>query len=311
MLFRSDIFLKSSSTVEELPINHALVDRINERFARGETTWGASAVEENPFAGFTLEQLRAMMGLVGGNATVNGADFDFKGVAVPSSFDGRVTFQSCERAIRNQEQCGSCWAFAAAETLTTNLCVMEPGQTVPVLSPQDLVSCDTSNYGCQGGNLNLVWQYIAHKGIRSDACVPYTSGGGNDGVCHATCSGSGSDTHYSCPVAPSAFRNNAAIKAGVVSGGAVEVAFSVYQDFMNYKSGIYKHSEGSYLGGHAVKVVGYGTASSTFYWIVQNSWGASWGENGFFRIVDWEEDSASNFARGGGNACVRSSSIVV
>merc|ERR1719473_1175028 len=176
------------------------------------------------------------MGVPEANATVSGAFFDTKSVSVPSSFDGRVTFQSCQKAVRNQEHCGSCWAFAAAETLTTNLCVLEPGQTVPVLSPQDLVACDTSNYGCGGGNLNLVWQYIAHTGIRSDACVPYTSGGGNDGTCHSKCTGSGADHHYSCPVGPSAFRDNAGVQAGVVSGGAVEVAFSVYQDFMSYKT---------------------------------------------------------------------------
>lgn len=288
---------------EHFPIHHALVDRINERFARGESTWEAMAVEKNPLAGFTFEQLRALLGLQDAAANATGAEFNVGAVSVPSSFDGRVTFKSCQKAVRNQEHCGSCWAFAAAETLTTNLCVLGAGN--PVLSPQDLVSCDTENHACHGGNLGLVWNYIAHKGIRSDACVPYTSGGGDDARCSASCTGSGSDDHYSCPVAPSALKNDAGIQAAVVSGGAVEVGFSVYSDFMNYKSGIYKHKDGNYMGGHAVKVVGYGKASSTFYWIVQNSWGPTWGEGGFFRIMNWEEDSASNFARGGGNACVK------
>merc|ERR1712064_240684 len=62
---------------------------------------------------------------------------------------------------------------------------------------------------------------------------------------------------------------------------------------------------GQYLGGHAVKVVGWGKHFSTFYWIVQNSWGPSWGESGFFRIVNWHDDKSSSFAIAGGHACVQ------
>merc|ERR1712139_664306 len=89
--------------------------------------------------------------------------------------------------------------------------------------------------------------------------------------------------------------------------GAVEVGFSVYEDFQSYWSGIYKHTTGPYLGGHAVKVVGWGKHFETFYWIVANSWGPSWGESGYFRIVNWHEDMDSAFAIGGGNACVQGS----
>lgn len=66
--------------------------------------------------------------------------------------------------------------------------------------------------------------------------------------------------------------------------GPMQTAFSVYQDFYSYRSGIYKYTSGAYLGGHAVKVIGWGNLNGVNYWIVQNSWGASWGEAGFFRI---------------------------
>jgi cathepsin B len=65
----------------------------------------------------------------------------------------------------------------------------------------------------------------------------------------------------------------------------METGFTVYQDFMNYKSGVYKHVSGNVLGGHAVKIVGWGQENGTNYWICANSWGTSWGENGFFRIA--------------------------
>jgi len=99
--------------------------------------------------------------------------------------------------------------------------------------------------------------------------------------------------------------NDEQIQAAVMVAGAVEVGFYVYEDFMNYKSGIYTHQEGQVLGGHAVKIVGWGEQGTQFYWIVQNSWGSSWGENGFFRIANWHEDKDSSIAIGGGFACVQ------
>lgn len=66
----------------------------------------------------------------------------------------------------------------------------------------------------------------------------------------------------------------------------METGFTVYEDFMNYQSGIYSHTTGNQLGGHAVKIVGWGLekSSGTSYWIVANSWGTSWGMKGFFNI---------------------------
>ena len=63
--------------------------------------------------------------------------------------------------------------------------------------------------------------------------------------------------------------------------------------------------QGVQLGGHAVKIVGWGHEGTQFYWIVQNSWGPSWGENGYFRIENWHDDKESAFAIGGGYACVQ------
>jgi hypothetical protein len=143
--------------------------------------------------------------------------------------------------------------------------------------------------------------------------MPYVSG---DGVTNETCPLPGcasvadaESTVYKCPKKHSMLDSDAAIQAAVMTVGAVEVGFTVYEDFMNYKSGIYKYSSGLALGGHAVKIVGWGNdflnEKETFYWIVQNSWGASWGEAGFFRIVNWHEDMDSGIAIGGGFGCVQ------
>jgi len=64
----------------------------------------------------------------------------------------------------------------------------------------------------------------------------------------------------------------------------VETAFEVYSDFMNYQSGVYQHTTGTLEGGHAVKMLGWGTESGVNYWLCANSWGTSWGISGFFKI---------------------------
>jgi cathepsin B len=108
-------------------------------------------------------------------------------LSVPDSFDSRTQWPDCIHPIRNQERCGSCWAFSASEVLSDRFCIAKNVNVV--LSPQWLVSCDNSNLGCNGGNLPLVWQYMESTGIPTDACDPYISGGGDShtGTCSHQC----------------------------------------------------------------------------------------------------------------------------
>jgi len=284
---------------EKHPIRQTLVDRINQ----GHHSWQAAPIEQNPLANYSLAEIKGLMGL---------EQVDKKGVGfrsgvevgeIPTTFDGRSEFSSCQKSILDQANCGSCWAFGAAETLTTNLCVLGLGN--PVLAPQDLVSCDASDHGCNGGTLPGAWGYIDQHGLRSESCMPYSAGEGDVAACAAGCTGGGDSTHYKCPVAPTNLNSDQEIQAAVMTVGAVEVGFFVMEDFMNYKSGIYSYKEGLQLGGHAVKIVGWGQELDTFYWIVQNSWGPAWGENGFFRIKNWHDDKESAFAIAGGYACLQ------
>lgn len=159
---------------------------------------------------------------------------------------------------------------------------------------------------CHGGTLPNVWNYVDKNGAVADSCMPYTSGDGSNATCPLpSCSGDGGDSQvFRCPVAHTTMDTDEAIQGGVMTAGAVEVGFTVMEDFMNYKGGIYNYSSGLALGGHAVKIVGWGKHFSTFYWIVQNSWGPTWGENGYFRIVNWKTDMQSAICMGGGFACI-------
>ena len=91
----------------------------------------------------------------------------------PTSFDSRTRWPKCIHPIRDQGQCGSCWAFAASEALSDKFCISSKGATDVVLSPQYLVDCDTKSHGCSGGYPNLAWKFMQQNGLPLDSCVPY------------------------------------------------------------------------------------------------------------------------------------------
>jgi len=201
---------------------------------------------------------------------------------------------NCVHPIRDQGQCGSCWAHAASEVLSDRFCIATKGQVNVVLAPQDLVSCDWIDHGCNGGILTTSWVYLWSRGIVTDQCFPYSSGSGSVEFCSPVFSKQqckDSSVQYKKYYAKNLYWLSSidAIKQSILSSGPVETGFSVYDDFMSYKEGIYKRSESaSFLGGHAVKILGWGSENGTAYWIVANSWNTTWGEQGYFRIAHGE-----------------------
>ena len=249
------------------------VDHIN---AKGQ--WKASL----DWAGnMTVREARRMLGALSSSTKAPKASFGalHKYLQVPTSFDSRDQWPGCIGAIRNQADCGSCWAFSAVEVLADRFCI-DQGVTGLVLSPQWLVSCDPSNYGCGGGYLNLAWEYMATNGVPLETCDPYSSGDNDE-------SGTCPDTNCAVYTASAAtsYDNPADIQAAIMQGGPVQTAFTVYEDFYSYTSGIYTQTSDVEVGGHAVKIIGWGNQSGTNYWIVANSWGNDWGMNGFFWIA--------------------------
>lgn len=202
----------------------------------------------------------------------------------PSDFDARTQWKDLVHPIMNQLHCGSCWAFSAAEVLSDRVAIATK-KASPALSPEDLVSCDKGDMGCSGGRLASAWSYLQNTGIVTNTCFPYTAGDGQAPTCETKCADSESFTKQK---AKSTFAINGVpnMQKEIMTNGPIQVAFMVYKSFMSYKSGVYSKHFWELIpeGGHAVKIVGWGTDSGTDYWLVANSWGTTWGLDGFFKI---------------------------
>nr|AAK48495.1 putative cysteine protease [Ipomoea batatas] len=198
------------------------------------------------------------------------------GGSLPDSIDWREKGAVAE--VKDQGSCGSCWAFstiAAVEGINQ----IVTGELIS-LSEQELVDCDTSyNEGCNGGLMDYAFEFIIKNGgIDTEADYPYT---GRYGRCDQTrknakvvsIDGYEDVTPY----------DEAALKEAV-AGQPVSVAIEAGgRDFQLYSSGIFTGSCGTDLD-HGVTAVGYGTENGVDYWIVKNSWAASWGEKGYLRM---------------------------
>jgi len=181
--------------------------------------------------------------------------------------------------VKNQEQCGSCWAFSTTGSLE-GAWFNAHGELVP-LSEEQLVQCDRSHdQGCQGGLMDYAFQYIhTAGGITGESDYPYTSGSGVRGQCKNPIPAFKATVASFKDVTPdNALQMQAALAIGPVSI-AVEADKSAWQ---HYSSGVMdSESCGTNLD-HGVLAVGFDTEGG--YWIVKNSWGTTWGEAGYIRL---------------------------
>eukprot|EP00405_Crypthecodinium_cohnii_P015077 CAMPEP_0206461534 /NCGR_PEP_ID=MMETSP0324_2-20121206/25425_1 /ASSEMBLY_ACC=CAM_ASM_000836 /TAXON_ID=2866 /ORGANISM="Crypthecodinium cohnii, Strain Seligo" /LENGTH=485 /DNA_ID=CAMNT_0053933487 /DNA_START=59 /DNA_END=1516 /DNA_ORIENTATION=- len=249
-------------------------------------------------------------------------------LAVPLDFDSEKNWPKCAKIIgdiRDQSNCGCCWAFAGAEAASDRMCIATDAKIMLPLSAQDVCFCSSFN-GCGGGMIDTPWSFIKHRGavtggqyngtgpfgqgMCSDFSLPHCHHHGPQGKdpypaegqpgcpsersprCPSTCDASASGEHKNFQDDKFSFQGEietasgeAQIQQMIMKGGPVETAFTVYSDFENYVSGVYHHVSGGMAGGHAVKFVGWGVDNGVKYWKVANSWNPYWGEEGYFRIV--------------------------
>jgi len=178
--------------------------------------------------------------------------------------------------VKNQGQCGSCWSFSAAAATEGAWAIS--GHPLVSLSEQQLVDCSSQNNGCDGGEMDLAFQYIEQYGLCSYSSYPYTAEQGTCQHCKSVASLTG---FIDVP------SGNETALFEQLQYGPVSVAIEADQSsFQFYSSGVFDGPCGTNLD-HGVTLVGYGTdeSSNLDYWIVKNSWGDSWGENGYIRLA--------------------------
>jgi len=203
------------------------------------------------------------------------------GVVAPASFDWRNSKLGVVTPVKDQGQCGSCWAFSVAETVeSANILAGKANASLRV-SEQQIVDCDQNDDGCDGGNPETAYQYIMSAGgLDSESSYPYTA---VDGTCSfkpsfvvAKISGW---KYATTQDDETTLQNNLLLKPVSI---CVDAA-----NWQDYSSGVMTWYDCAWVNvlDHCVQLVGYSTTDgSTPYWIVRNSWSTSWGEQGYIRL---------------------------
>jgi len=239
----------------------------------------------NQFADMTVEEFANHTSCMGGLKKFHGQnvkELDDENLADSVDWDaeGMVT------PVKNQGQCGSCWAFSTTGSVESRAAIAAGASSPNSLSEQELVDCSSryGNNGCNGGLMDYGFQYVRDQGgLCSEDDYPYKAKT-NTIQCtgnRAECSQKLDNISSYADVRSRSMTQLAA----AVSQGPVSIAIQANQRaFQLYKSGVLKGSCGSRLD-HGVLVVGYGTDSAEGdFWKVKNSWGSTWGENGYIRL---------------------------
>ncbi|CAH1634793.1 unnamed protein product [Spodoptera littoralis] len=249
-----------------------------------------------------ITELRKLLGALKDTKYFNLQKVDHVSTCInlPESFDPRTKWPNCPslNEIRDQGQCGSCWAFGAVEAMTDRYCTYSNGKYNFHFSAQDLLSCcrNCQHEGCsKGGYPSLAWLYWQKCGIVSggnnnhtlEGCKRYSLPFPN--TCEKKCDSNSIDYATDKRRGERVYRiepNEESIKAELYKNGPVEVSFDVYNSFFHYKNGVYVHyPQEKLVARHAVKMLGWGVENGVKYWLCANSWNSNWGEKGFFKIL--------------------------
>ncbi|WVZ84062.1 hypothetical protein U9M48_031138 [Paspalum notatum var. saurae] len=235
----------------------------------------------NQFADLTNDEFRATKTNKGfhRNSGKSHTGFRYGNVsidALPATVDWRT--KGAVTPIKNQGQCGCCWAFSAVAAME-GIVKISTGKLIS-LSEQELVDCDVhgQDQGCNGGEMDDAFKFIIKNGgLTTESSYPYTA---EDDKCKAGSNSAGTIKGYEDVPA-----NDEASLMKAVANQPVSVAVDGGDmTFQFYSGGVMTGSCGTDLD-HGIAAIGYGKASDgTKYWLMKNSWGTTWGENGFLRM---------------------------
>jgi len=254
----------------------------NEEAANGKHSY---TVGVNEFSDWSAEELKLRNGFKPEMKNFQNEVESFENVNLkdlPTSVDWRT--KGIVTPIKNQGQCGSCWAFAAVGSLEGQNALKT--KTLTSLSEQNLVDCSWSqgDMGCLGGLPDNGYKYIiSNKGIDTEKSYPYVGWPGF--ICSYDAKNIGATVSKYVDL-PS--QDESALQKAVATVGPISIGMDASHDsFQTYKSGIYNDPACNATSlDHGVTVVGYGSdGAGKDYWWVKNSWGTSWGLAGYFKLA--------------------------
>lgn len=281
MLYRLGVFYKAFITVR---------DHNNSK--------AAYKMALNHFADVTEEEFLIKNTGYGFSTRTKSFNFEQAPNANPPSIDW--TTKGAVNAVKNQGQCGSCWAFSATANMEGVNQILN-GKLLN-LSEQQLVDCSQAygNYGCNGGLMDNAFKYVKDHGITTTDVYPYKA---VDQTCKYDPKTSSGITVTGFTDVPS---NNCAALETFVAARPTSVAIAANK-IMYYSSGVFQDMSCGTQLNHGVTAVGYGTDNGTPFWKVRNSWGANWGEAGYIRMIKNINTSDAGIC----GICMDSSSAII
>jgi C1A family cysteine protease len=262
--------------VKRLAIYNLNTQRVYQLNAQSE---GNAVFTLNKFADLTANEFKQKLGYVAAARTEEKQTLTLTTEAVPSTYSwitqGKVT------AVKNQEQCGSCWAFSATENIESVWMIAHglTPSTMKPLAPQQIVDCDKSDGGCNGGDTTTAFDYVKNAGgMDTEASYPYRA---VNEACHFKEADVFSKiTGYKYATTT---KNEDEMKTATATVAPLSICVDA-EPWQFYTSGVMTKAQCGTSLDHCVQITGYDTAANPPYWEVRNSWGADWGEKGFIRL---------------------------